>query len=482
MENNNIIQEKPISHIALQQSEDNKREITYIYSKLKSINNSLNTIQNQIENSGDTSGNTATSYLSSTETVLKELLRYRMHDLSLMEDEFIFKFYSPIEQIITLTCNFKVGFKFTDTTASVMKFNYYINNDHIYTKDYNYSSTPLTANCTLRFVKINSGENTLKVKILKTYPSSRFYQFETQITIKGTGIVFENNNDNLLNIVYNGQNKDLFIYSKPTNLSYSGRFIASDNLLSYNGEKYDYLRGESNIGTGIINTIEFDSRNNCYKFGNPLAYYCSVVGTGLTATDAKYNTDFMCVYSAKYAALCPTLDTDYIAKGFYITKELNASYIQFKRNTTVSVPQDITSNIPEEIDLSEINDITPVRIIDDLFLDRKLCVILSTKYNENYLLYNIESINDIKCIKLMNGGNINAYFHNFNIFYFITKNGKTYVDFLKFENNTFSSLNSSSCLGEQMQMFATSYNDWFEKVNDFTLRKISPLVDYPFTN
>ena len=39
------------SQLALQKSEDNKREITYIYSKLKNINNSLNTIQNQIENS-----------------------------------------------------------------------------------------------------------------------------------------------------------------------------------------------------------------------------------------------------------------------------------------------------------------------------------------------------------------------------------------------------------------------------------------------
>ena len=53
MENNNIMQEKPISHIALQQSEDNKREITYIYSKLKQINNQIDSLNSQGGNSAD---------------------------------------------------------------------------------------------------------------------------------------------------------------------------------------------------------------------------------------------------------------------------------------------------------------------------------------------------------------------------------------------------------------------------------------------
>ena len=481
------IKQQNTSQNALQKAEDNKKEITYIYSKLKNLTNELEQVKN---NSGtnyapsapstDSANNTdilGGSYLYFTRSMI-----YFPDDFSKPQNTFYFNFYSQKSQQVHLSANFQVYFTYVTTTTDKITYSYYLNGVNFHSATVTYTSSNATQALTNKSVFFKKGLNQFKIVVDKPEVADTFYLGHAYFYIYGAGLNLINDNGDHLDMIYSGDKNYLCARLSANSLTfYVNELDKTLDSQSVKNSNYVYSNGNTGGLTSLTNTIIFNQETLQYEFDTPI-YYWGIPTNSISAKGIFDGYSYFCPSdSIKCAALAPTTDPELKLKGICIDATNKAFFFTRLKSVSIKDNYEITSILSELIDISTIVKLTPVKVIDSLFLDREICFCCHTNDGNNYLIYNIENDNP-QIIPLGIGGNVNLYYHNKNIFYFINKNNACYVNFLKYDSisDSYELLDNETCLGAYYQIFASDYETWYYRFDRITVVKLDFKPVYNF--
>lgn len=474
----NTIKQQTTSELALQKAEDNKKEITYIYSKLKDLHVEVESLK--VGNDNTNNNNSSQYECQLLNGLPSTYFTYVNKDWSYIcnaDDNVAIAniiIYSPIQQSVSIT-----GYlKYYNSIATAKEFtaNWFMNNALIYTYDYTTSGGLASTSFTAHDVLLEKGYNTLSARFAHTFEDTMTYQYFHNLTINinGYGITLMEENQFQLNLCYCGETS---YYMNRTN-NQGFQVVPFDNIPEYIAHKTDYIfKPDTTVYSNytLTNVIIYNTETGQNEFYAYPAFSFVLP----SRTFAVYNTGTGKEYSGytpgKTGVITPTTDPNLTLKEFVINNNNKCYIVKFSDFYIMQTITGITKKISAKFNIEDINKVDSVRIIDSLFLDnRDLTLIFRMKNNDYYLVYNIES-EEISTLYLGNGGNVTAYFYENNIFFFMNKNGKMFVNYIKYENGTYLLLDNETLIGYHKHFFALNYNNWYYLASDRCLKRINNL-------